>query len=257
MPFSTLQRVEKNVIEKHRKLTDGKFSVYWAVANRKKGYSTISNKLKWLLIVAFNDHPHVVVSPNLKDTLLLKNAEGEKVAICKILTMVGLGMIFSDIIKENPTIKNRVGEWAFCYLVSGLGCVRCFTDSHKTMCSCTECVGLQTMHHYLQAKRGVMHCQIAINLGHCTRKAKAEEMARGWGDVGLHPTTFDAIAAGTCARWREHAVPHWECQTMQCGNCWAYPVPAEEAREDAGAEDICFHVYEYKVSIQQGGKEWQ
>jgi hypothetical protein len=44
---------------------------------------------------------------------------------------------------------------------------------------------------------------------------------------------------------------------MQCGNCWAYPVLAEEAREDAGAEDICFHVYEYKVSIRQDGKERQ
>ncbi len=37
VPFSTLQRVEKNVIEKRRKLTDGEFGVYWAVANRKKG----------------------------------------------------------------------------------------------------------------------------------------------------------------------------------------------------------------------------
>ncbi len=199
MPFSTLQRIEKNVIKKHRKLTDGKFGVYWAIANRKKGYSTISDKLKRLLIVTFNDHPHVVVSPNSKDKLQLINAEGEKVAVCKILTMVGLGMIFSDIIKENPTIKNRVGEWAFCYLVSGLGCICCFTDSHKTMCGCTECVGLQTMHRSLQVKRGVMHCQIAINLGHCMRKARAEEMARGWGDVGLHPMTTNTIAAGTCA----------------------------------------------------------
>ena len=103
----------------------------------------ISDKLKRLLIVTFNDHPHVVVSPNLKDTLLLKNAEGEKVAaICKILTMVGLGTIFSGIIKENPAIKYRVSERAFCYLVSRLGCICCFTDSHKMMCGCTECVGL-------------------------------------------------------------------------------------------------------------------
>jgi hypothetical protein len=37
--------------------------------------------------------------------------------------------------------------------------------------------------------------------------------------------------------------------------CKEYPVPAEEAREDAGAEDISFHVYEYKVSQRKDGKE--
>jgi len=36
MPFSTLQRAEKNVIEKHCKLTDSKFGVYWAIENWKK-----------------------------------------------------------------------------------------------------------------------------------------------------------------------------------------------------------------------------
>ncbi len=32
-------------------------------------------------------------------------------------------------------------------------------------------------------------------------------------------------------------------------------MPAEEARKDAGAEDISFHVYKYKVSKQLDGKE--
>ncbi len=34
-----------------------------------------------------------------------------------------------------------------------------------------------------------------------------------------------------------------------------YPVPAEEAREDAGAEMISYHVYEYKVLLRANGKE--
>ena len=32
-------------------------------------------------------------------------------------------------------------------------------------------------------------------------------------------------------------------------------MPAEEAHEDAGAKDILFHVYEYKISQQKDGKE--
>jgi hypothetical protein len=35
-------------------------------------------------------------------------------------------------------------------------------------------------------------------------------------------------------------------------------VPAEEAREDAGAEMISYHVYKYKVLLRADGKErWQ
>ncbi len=50
-------------------------------------------------------------------------------------------------------------------------------------------------------------------------------------------------------------MPHWECQTLQCDNCKEYPVPKEEAREDAATEDIFFHVYEYKMSLRKDGKE--
>ena len=137
------------------------------------------------------------MSPNAKDTIKVKNSDGEKVGVRKILTMVGLGTIFSDIVRDNPTIKKKVGERAYRYIISTLGCVRRFTDSYKTMCGCTDCVGLQTMHRSLQAKRGVMHRTIALDLKRRTTKVRAEEMSRGWGDVTLHPTPSDAIRAGT------------------------------------------------------------
>jgi hypothetical protein len=249
VPYSTLQSVKKSVIEKRRQLTAAVRGIYWALSKRKKSYSTINDELQTLLIVAFNNHPHIVLLPNTKDTLQVKNADGEKVLVRKILTMVSLGTIFSDIVRDNPTIKNTVSERAFRYLISRLGCVRRFTYSHKTMCGCTKCVGLQTLHCSLQAKRGVVQQQIAIDLQHRLRKARADVMARGWGDVGLHMTLIDAIRVGACAQWATHPVPHWECQTLQCGNCSDYPVPTEEAREDAGAEDISFHVYKYKVLL--------
>ena len=123
------------------------------------------------------------------------------------------------------------------------------------MCGCTLCIGLQTLHCSLQAKRGVMHRKISIDLQRRTTKANAEVMLRVWGDVALHPTPSDAIRAGTCARWSAGEVPHWECQTLQCSTCTLYPVPAEEAREDAGAEEITFHVYKYTVLLRKDGKE--
>ena len=154
-----------------------------------------------MLLNAFNNHPHVVISPNTKDTLKVKNADGETVSVRKILTMVGMGTIVSNIVRvqDHPTIKNKVGKRAFRYSISGLGRVRRITDSHKTMCGCTQSIGLQMLHCSLHAKGGVMHCKIAIDLQQKTMKVNAVVLSRGWGDVALHPTPSDVIRAGTCA----------------------------------------------------------
>ena len=165
----------------------------------KERVSTISDELKVMLLKDFNDHPHVVVSPNTKDTLQVKNTDGETIIVRKIMTMVGLGTIFSDIVRDHQAIKTKVGERLFRYIVSSLGCIRRFTESHKMMCGCTLCIGLQTLHRSLQAKQGIMHCKISINLQRRTTKANVEVMVRGWGNVALHPTPSDAIRAGTCA----------------------------------------------------------
>jgi hypothetical protein len=41
VPRTTLQRIQKHVMEKRRQLTAGERGVYWALAKRKKGYSKI------------------------------------------------------------------------------------------------------------------------------------------------------------------------------------------------------------------------
>ena len=114
-----------------RQLTAGKKGVYWALAKQKKGYSTINKELWLLLVAAFNNHPRVIVLPNAKDTLQVKDVDGEKVSVRKVLTQVDLGTIFSDIIRDNLTIKGKVGKRAFCYIISALGCMCRFTNSYK------------------------------------------------------------------------------------------------------------------------------
>jgi hypothetical protein len=165
-----LDQLDNAMIQKRQQLTDRERGDHWALTKAKKGYSTISLELKEMLLNAFHDHPHVVVLPNSKDTLNVKNADGFTTTVRKILTMVGIGTIFSDIVNAHPTIKNKVGERAFRYIVGGLGFVRRFTDSYKVICGCTECVGLQTLHRSLQAKHGMMHCKIAIDLQCRTKK---------------------------------------------------------------------------------------
>ena len=100
-----------------------------------------------------------------------------------------------------------------------------------------------------------MHRQFAIDAQYRIRKAQVVEKARGWGILTSEPMATSTILAGTCARWSSHDVPHWMCQTLQSANCKEYPIPKEEAREDAAAEDISFHVYKYKVSMRKDGKE--
>ena len=229
VPRSTLDHVDKQMIEKRKLLSAGEMGIHWALAKKKKGYTTISNELKLLLVNEFNNHPQVIVSPNSKDRLQTKNAEGEKIFIQKVMTMVGIGTIFSDIVRVNPTIKSTVGEREFCYIISGLRCVRRFTNLYKTMCGCTECIGLQLLHRSLHPKCGNMHCNFSLDAQQRTTRAQTEEMARGWGTVLLDPTPRDSIIACACARWSAQIVLHWECQTLTCGMCTEYPVPKEES----------------------------
>ena len=85
MPRRTLSQVDKLLIEKRRQLTFCKKGVYWALAIRKEGYSTTNKELRSLVVVAFSIHPHVIMSPNAKDTLQVKDADGEKVSVRKVL----------------------------------------------------------------------------------------------------------------------------------------------------------------------------
>ena len=94
-----------------------------------------------------------------------------------------------------------------------------------------------------------MHRQISIDLGRRTTKVRAAEMARGWGEVGWHPTPGDAIAAGT--RYL-YSMARSCCATLglpddELHELSGVSVPAEEAREDPGAEEICFHIYSERV----------
>jgi hypothetical protein len=97
--------------------------VYWALAKCKKGFSKVDKELRSLLIVEFNDHPHIILSPNAKDMLLIKNTDGEKIPVWKILTQAGLGTISLNIVCDNSTIKQKVGKHSFRYIISTLGCV--------------------------------------------------------------------------------------------------------------------------------------
>ena len=118
-----MARVDGMMIKKRHQLTARDRGVQWALAKAKKGYSTISDELKVMLLKAFYNHPNVVVSPNTKDTLQVKNTDGETIIVRKIMTMVGLGTIFSDIVRDHPAIKTKVGERSFPYIVSSLGCM--------------------------------------------------------------------------------------------------------------------------------------
>jgi hypothetical protein len=99
MPCSTLSQRENVLIEKCLQPSAGKKGIFWVLVKCKKGYSKIDKVLWLLLVAAFNNHPYIIVSPNAKDTLHLKNAEGKKVSVPKVLTQVGLGTIFSNIVK--------------------------------------------------------------------------------------------------------------------------------------------------------------
>jgi hypothetical protein len=86
VPQKTLSRLDRILIKKRRQLTANKKGIYWALAKCKKGYSTINKELRLLLFAAFNDHPYIIVLPNAKDMLQVKDVNSKKVLVFKALT---------------------------------------------------------------------------------------------------------------------------------------------------------------------------
>eukprot|EP00966_Prymnesium_polylepis_P310011 7162572-Prymnesium_polylepis.1 len=155
-PQKSFNRQQKQAIEKRRRLTKHEHGVYWARMARRKGYSKISPEIRAQLLRAFLEHEHVIVSPVGKDTLKVKDAEGVKQEVPKVLHQVGLGEIFSDLLTDMPALKGVVGERSFRYIISATGYVRRFKANHMMMCGCTDCVGGHSMQASLNGWRAKM-----------------------------------------------------------------------------------------------------
>ena len=126
-------------MDKQGRLMAKEEGVNWAWCKKKKGHSKINNNICCQLLTAFYNYPHIIVSPNLKDTIMVRNKEGVKVPVRKIMLMVRLGTIFSDIVHANLTIRNKVSKCAFQDIISALSCVRCFNNLHKTFFAAVHC----------------------------------------------------------------------------------------------------------------------
>ena len=85
-----------------------------------------------------------------------RTKNGENVSAHKVLTQVHLGTIFSDIIRNNPTIKGKVFGRVFCYNISALYCVRRFTDSQLLQADYT--------HSIVCCRQNVVSCTASLRL---------------------------------------------------------------------------------------------
>ena len=183
------------------------------------------------------EHEHVIVSPVGKDTLKVKDADGVKQEVPKVLHQVGLGEIHSDILTANPQFAKGgatpVGERSFRYIISATGYVRRFKANHMIMCGCTDCVGGHSLHATLNGWRGKMKRMVERQQAQRRGRAAQVATARGYGKSDWHPRLSDACNSITC----DHPltfVPRFACQTCTCDDCPEYRIPAEEQREDIG-----------------------
>ena len=72
--------------------------VNWSAKKKRKGFSKITatvqaNLRQWIL-----DHPHVINSPIAKDTLLVRNSEGIKERVSKLLLEIPIRELHNDLI---------------------------------------------------------------------------------------------------------------------------------------------------------------
>eukprot|EP00966_Prymnesium_polylepis_P222015 5136742-Prymnesium_polylepis.1 len=120
------------------------------------------------------------------------------------------------------------------------------------MCGCTDCIGIHSLQASLNGKRAQMLRRQRVQQGQRRGRAGAQAAARGWGAPDWHSKPSMALSEVMCKQ--DDAIPRWKCQTDECDDCPEYPIPPEERREDKGAEEISFHVYEQVTSMRKDGK---
>ena len=205
-------------------------------------------------------HPCLIVSPVKDDTLLVKDKDGKKVRMPKLLLECSVRELHNNMLM--PVDK---GGFAGAYNVHGIVQIsdtalrsflpknlRKMTNRYKQMCCCETCVvpkGLLTSLHSWQTKRIAL---LRKNGKNDEATKYSEEILDESGKFKID-TYRDALRTVMCPWDKELGLPKWKCVLRRCDQCPTFPIPSEESGTSSDAPHISFHIYKqfYKCSIHK------
>ena len=150
LSLTTAWRRLKGAIERRAKLDEGEEDAYWTYYRERVGHG-IDEETRKLVLDFYIGHPSIKRSPMKSDTLQMKDANGEKVLVAKLLSEVSLTDVFIDFEKKHPGLLK---ERAFRELRPPE--LRRMSRRQLDMCGCRWCIEMRLFQDALNAERAVL-----------------------------------------------------------------------------------------------------
>ena len=150
LSLTTAWRRLKGAIERRAKLDEGEEDAYWTYYRERVGQG-IDEETRKLVLDFYIGHPSIKRSPMKSDMLQMKDANGEKVLVAKLLSEVSLTDVYIDFEKKHPGLLK---ERAFRELRPPE--LRRMSRRQLDMCGCRWCIEMRLFQDALNAERAVL-----------------------------------------------------------------------------------------------------
>ena len=165
LPPSSMTRIAKQLQVKRAALegiNTSNDSIVFSQVVKRKGWSKIDELLKKIIVKYIVNHPNVIHSPIMNDTILVKDPtdSSKKIKKNKLLLQTSVRKLHSDLIADVPECTSSDGK----VIVSDTKLralippeVKSMTLRYKQMCGCLDCLSIDMYHEaYHRFKRVVL-----------------------------------------------------------------------------------------------------
>ena len=272
IPKRTARRLLYNA-KKHRlKLTKNEKDTTWSLLKYRNKYNTQQSILNSSLFEWIINHPHVVSSPILKDTIIVKvpNPRGElvKERVGKLLLEISVRELHLDLISDPPTgfpgayckdtNKLKISESHLRNVLPPQ--LRAMTCAQKQMCGCECCTISKMLHESLLKFRRNFMSSYRPSLSSRTRSSKhsnqSSENYRSLlqqSDEVYLSRLNDIVPLMSCPIPENLSLPKLECVMGRCSNCPSLPIPAFEFSNENYLDPIHYGMYMYHTKCKKHG----
>ena len=269
IPRRTAFRYWSNVEESRKLVSEGKMGdvFFSSIVSRNGFYKKVSKEIIKKLHDWIFKHPHVIVCPDKRDTLLIPDPDniGETKRVAKWLLQIPVTELHQDLLskgklgfkqcrKENGDVI--IPDTALRELMPKQ--IRPMTDRYKEMCCCTICITMQNHQSNLNNWRKMYvafllneHNKIPFDMNDARHvagtkysKYKDEVLPQG---KPLHPKGRHAVSEIQCeppAQFTEDDLPCYDCAKGLCSECPSYRLIEAEKSVSDDVPRIPFQLYE-------------
>ena len=268
---SSARRLVMKAHHQREKLTTEEMDITWSIISHRNKYNTKQKFISSLLLEWIINHPHVVSSPFMNDTVLVKvhlpNGETTKERVGKLLIEISIRELHLDMMKPPPIGLSEV----YCKDTQNLIVserhlrsilppqLRPITFSQKQLCGCECCTVMKMLHTSLvKSRKAAINTQ--SNQTRFTRRIQhlIDPMLMYSNTLNLNDNYLsydirEQFLSMTCPRTSDSALLKWKCVMNRCMSCPDIKLPPEETSSNSVLNKISYATYNFQVKCKLHG----